>query len=141
MPTSARLASLARAALTYWAVVFAFAFGFGIVRTLWLVPMLGSEVLAVLAEIPFVLAASWLVARRILERRVFTVGECAAVGALAFVMLMGAELALATLAFGQTPHIWLTALFHIPGTLGLAGQLGFAAMPMAVRVTTGGDAA
>ena len=129
----ARPMTVVLAALAYWAVVFAFAFALGTVRTLWLAPLLGSPTLAVAMELPLVLAASWSVARRVVRQWRLGPGECVATGAAAFALLMGAELALATWAFGQTAQGWLAAQFRLPGALGLAGQLVFAAMPLAVR--------
>ena len=46
------------AGILYFAVVFAFAFAIGTVRVLLVAPRLG-EALAVLLELPVVLAASW----------------------------------------------------------------------------------
>ena len=47
-----------RAAIAYWAVVFALGFVLGTVRTLWLAPAIGVTV-ATAVELPIMLAASW----------------------------------------------------------------------------------
>ena len=113
------------AALAYVAPVFAAGFGLGTLRVLLVAPAL-AELTAVALELPVMLAARWAVAR-------FAVpAEAAprlAMGALAFLCLMLAEAALASLAFGQSPGAFLGALATPAGALGLAGQAGFAAMP------------
>lgn len=121
------------AAAVYWATVFAFAFALGVVRTLWLAPRLG-DLAAVACELPLVLTASWLAARRVTRR--FGVSEAGAaltMGLIAFALLMLAELALAQLLAGQSVRQWAEGLSTPAGALGLAGQVGFALMPWWVR--------
>lgn len=116
-------------ALAYWAAVFALGFVLGTVRTLWLAPLMG-HMAAVLAELPVMLAAAWLCARAILARRPLAErGAALAMGAIAFVLLLGAELLLGIFAFGLTPEGWLRSLGEPAGLLGLAGQIGFALIP------------
>jgi hypothetical protein len=125
---------IAAFALAYWAAIFALGFVLGTVRVLWLAPRLGESA-AVLAELPVMLGASWLWARRLLVRLpLASAGAALAAGALAFVLLLGAEFALGVAAFGQSPGAWLAALLRLPGSLGLAGQLGFALIPWAARL-------
>ena len=117
------------AAIIYWAAVFLAGFVLGTLRVLFVAPRLG-ETVAVLVELPLMLAASWVVARRIVSRAgIAALVDAIAIGALAFALLLGSELALAVTLFGQTAGQWLAALFVMPGLLGLAGQLVFAAMP------------
>lgn len=115
-------------ALGYLAMIFTLGFALGTARTLWLAPRLGQTA-AVAVEMPLILTASWLAARHWTTPRLASRRQALATGALAFVMLMGAELVLAMLAFGQTPEQWLAALTHLPGSLGLAGQVVFGLMP------------
>jgi hypothetical protein len=120
---------IAIAAAAYWGAVFAFAFGLGIVRTLWLAPQIGA-LAAVLCEVPLVLAASWWTARRVAARCGITGrGEALAMGLIAFALLMAAEAALAGVLAGQSPAQWARSLMTPAGAAGLAGQVLFALMP------------
>lgn len=118
---------VARAALAYFAPVFAAAFLLGILRLYVVIPLTGP-LFAVALEVPIILALSWLVAGRVLRRRPLALPGRLALGAFAFALLMLAELALAT-AFGQTPADFLAAMTSPHGALGLAGQIGFAVIP------------
>lgn len=121
-----------RLGLVYWAIVFTAAFAMGTFRTLWLTPRIGA-VAAVLCEVPLMLTISWLTARKLLTRHPLPRGRDRAImGLCAFTILMLAECALAVLGFGQTPGQWAVSLTTTPGALGLAGQIGFAAMPWVV---------
>lgn len=125
------MSRVAAAALAYWAAVFALAFVLGALRTS-LVPAGTAQALAVLVEVPLVLGFSWRAARAMLRR--FGVprgGPALAMGALAFALLMAAELALAVTLAGQTPGQWLAAMTDRVGMIGLAGQIGFGLMPWA----------
>lgn len=126
--------ALLRPALAYFLPVFALGFVLGTVRTLWLAPMLG-ELAAVAAELPVMLAASWLLARRVVRRYAITrAGTALAIGLIAFALLLLAELALAMTLAGQTPVDWAAGLTRPAGALGLAGQALFALLPaMALR--------
>jgi hypothetical protein len=120
--------------VAYWAFVFGLGFILGAVRTLWLAPLLGNQALAVLVELPFMLAASWfaatfLVRRLGLRARVHR----ALMGMLAFALLMTAEAFLGIVLMGDTPRMWLASLGSPAGLLGLAGQLLFAIMPLIVK--------
>jgi hypothetical protein len=118
-------------AVSYWAGVFALGVVLGTARVLWLAPTIG-ELAAVAAELPLMLAASWWLARRLVAGRALTPTEAAAMGALALALLLASEAILAV-ALGQSLPGWLASLASLPGGLGLAGQLGFAAMPWLVR--------
>jgi hypothetical protein len=119
--------AFALAALTYVAVVFAVAFALGALRLLVVIPLTGP-LIAVALEVPVVLALSWWVAGRVLMRWPLARPGRLAMGALAFGLLMLAELALAT-ALGQTPGQFIAAIATPAGALGLAGQVGFAVIP------------
>jgi hypothetical protein len=114
----------------YFAAVFAAGFVLGVARTLVLEPWLG-RLLAVAIELPLMLAWAWWVCSRLLQRRPpATLPTAAAVGTVAFALLMLAEAALSTLLAGRSPAEHL-ALYREPAhALGLLGQLAFAAWPL-----------
>ena len=121
-----------RAGAAYFLLVFALGFALGTIRVLLLVPRLG-ELCSVLLELPVILTASWLICRW-LVRRYDVPGqylERFLMGGVAFGMLLIAELALATMLFDRSvaEHV---ATYRLPaGATGLAGQLAFAAFPLA----------
>jgi hypothetical protein len=120
-----------RAGVAYTLVVFALAFLLGVIRVLIVAPRIG-EFAAVALEVPITLTASWAVAPRLV--RAFGVrpdrGARAAMGAAAFVLLMALEWALALLVFGRGVAETLATYGTAAGVLGLAGQVGFAFVPL-----------
>jgi hypothetical protein len=89
-------------ALAYFAPVFAAAFAFGALRVMLIAPAVGAFA-AVAIEVPLILALSWLIAGRVLRRWPMAPGAALGTGALAFLILMLAEFALAFALSGQTP--------------------------------------
>ena len=121
--------SILRAAIAYWAVVFALGFVLGTLRVVWLSPLVGL-VPATLIELPVMVAASWWASGWLVRRYGLTdQGAAFAVGGLAFALLMAAECAVATGMMEQTPAQWLAGLRQPHALLGLAGQVLFAVMP------------
>jgi hypothetical protein len=121
--------TIARAAIAYWAMVFALGFVLGIVRVVWLAPRVGL-IPATVIELPVMLMASWLASGWLVRRFAITdSGAALATGGLAFALLMVAECVLAVAMMGQTPAQWLADLRQPHALLGLAGQVIFAAMP------------
>ncbi|MDJ0978203.1 MAG: hypothetical protein QNI87_06685 [Erythrobacter sp.] len=122
------------AGLAYWSLIFALGFALGTVRVMWGAAALGEGTF-ILIELPIMLGASWLAARWLTRRfRVASTGAALAMGALAFALLMLAEIAL-TAAMGASPAVWLASLTRPPHLYGFLGQLAFGAMPLvAVRV-------
>jgi hypothetical protein len=122
------------AGLAYFGIIFALGFVLGTLRVLVIIPRIG-EVAAVSLEVPVVVAVSWVVARWCVAR--FAVGPGAAergiMGAVAFAVLMLAELALATLLFGQSVAQHVAAYARLAGAIGLAGQIVFALIPSLQR--------
>jgi len=121
--------SAVRAAAQYWAVIFGLGFAFGTARTLWLAPLWVTE-RAILAELPPMLLASALSANHLLRRhRLVRPRDAAAMGALAFALLIASEGVLAVTVTGQTMQAWAAATAEVPGLYGLAGQIAFGVLP------------
>jgi hypothetical protein len=118
----------------YCALVFALGFVLGALRVLVLVPALGLWG-ALLLELPVILAASWLVAGRVIRWCGVPPGWAPrmGMGAVAFALLMGAEFALGQLMFGRDLAAHLAQYAAPTAQLGLAGQLAFAAIPLLHR--------
>ena len=119
---------IVKSALTYWALIFALGFVLGTVRVLWGAEALGERNFLLL-EIPVMLAASWLAARWLIAR--FTIAQAGAafvMGLLAFLLLMAAEVTLAS-TLGEGAAQWIAGLLKPPGLYGFAAQVAFALMP------------
>jgi hypothetical protein len=125
-------------ALAYAAAVFAAGFVLGVLRALLLAPRVG-EALAILLEVPVMLAISFGVARWAVGRwRVpARPGPRLAMGALAFALLMVAEVALSTLGFGRTLAEHLARMLRPAALPGLAAQILFGAMPALLLLVPG----
>ena len=119
-----------KAAALYVVMVFAAGFVLGTLRVLVVEPAFGP-VIAVLLELPVLLVISWLVCTRIVGWFSIpaTTIDRLAMGALAFGLLMIIE-TLFGLAFGRPVSEQLSAYATLAGQLGLAGQIGFALVPL-----------
>jgi hypothetical protein len=128
------MAAAIRAGLLYFLGVFAIGFALGTLRTLVLVPRFGA-LAAVAVELPLMLLASWWVCGAVLRRirlppeRLLRL----TMGLTAFLLLMLAELALAVWGFGQTVATYRAGFTAPAAMLGLAGQVGFALIPLIRR--------
>lgn len=120
------------AGLLYYAAVFSFAFVLGVARTLIIAPWLGTTA-AVLIEVPIVVSASWVVARRLLRRRPLSLSQRASMGALGLVLLMASEVLLARLIRDQSIGQWVAELFTPVGMVGLVGQFAFGDIPLLMK--------
>ena len=91
----------ANAGLAYFGVVFAAGFGLGVLRVFFVTPRLG-ETVAVLFELPVILALSWLACRWLITRLDVSprVAARLTMGGLAFAILMAAEFAISKLLSG-----------------------------------------
>lgn len=129
VPTAMARAGLA--GLAYFSIVFLVGFGLGTIRTLLVAPRLG-QTSAVLLETPLMLMASWAACRQCV--RWFEVPPGLAVragmGAVAFALLMAAELALSMLLFRRDLAAFIAAYAAAPGPIGLAAQVMFGLMPL-----------
>lgn len=119
------------AGAAYFSVAFAAGFVLGTIRIFLLMPVV-EPLVAVLIELPFMLAISWFACSWIVRR--FAVpaetGVRVAVGATAFILLMIAEYVLAFALAGIPIPAYLAQYATPVGLLGLAGQIAFAAFPL-----------
>jgi len=122
------------AGVVYFASVFAAGFVLGTIRVLALEPRIG-ELTAGLIELPIILGFAWVLCGRLVKR--FAVpsdgGLRLWMGAVAFGLLMVAELVLSVSLFGQAPSEVLTGWMTPSGAIGLAGQVLFGFFPLLRR--------
>ena len=92
---------------------------------------------AVIIELPFMLAASWIIAGRIIRWRNVApfIAPRLVMGAVAFLLLIGAETVLGVAGFGREIGAQVAQYFTPAGAIGLAGQAAFGAIP-ALRLLT-----
>ena len=117
--------------MAYFAVMFTVGFVLGALRVSLVAPRVG-ELVAVLIELPLMLAASWFVCRRLTAILAVParVPDRLAMGATAFTLLMITELSLAGPLFGRSVSESLAAMTTGAGLLGLAGQILFGLVPL-----------
>lgn len=120
-----------RAGVAYFAIVFAAGFIFGTIRVLAVAPLTGATI-AVLIELPFMLTFAWFVCRRLGRRFALppSIRSGFVMGVTAFILLMIAEYMLARALGGVSLQTYLAEFLTLPGAIGLAGQVGFAVMPL-----------
>lgn len=115
----------------YFLLIFLLGMALGTVRVLVIEPRVGAFA-SVLIELPFMLAASWYVCGRLIRYLSVpaALASRAAMGALAFLLLMGAELGLSLFAVGGTVRDHFANYGQTVPLIGLFGQLAFAAFPL-----------
>lgn len=123
------------ASFFYFAIVFAAGFLFGTLRVMALEPQMGRTG-AVLIELPFMLAISFFACRFSVKRYQVPakILPRLAMGALAFVLLIAAELVLAMALGADTFETALARLTEPANRAGLGGQILFGAMPLMILV-------
>ena len=119
-----------RAALAYFAIIFAVGVVLGTAREMVVLPRFGPMG-AVLLEAPAMLLACWLAARWAV--RWFAVNARVRMGLIAFALLMVAELAGSVGVRGMTPGEWLAHFAQPEGFLALSLFVAFGAMPVIVK--------
>lgn len=123
-----------KAGTLYFAIIFAVGFLLGAIRIFILSPYFG-ETLAVVIELPFILALSWSVCSHLIIR--FQVSSAwmsrIIMGSLAFGLLMTAEMALSIIGFDRAIVEHFQTYRTLQGMLGLFGQLLFALFPVIQR--------
>lgn len=124
------------AGLVYVLIVFAVGFLLGTVRGLAVltIPEL-SPVALVLAELPIILAVSWISCGWVIRRWRVSPRRThrSIMGLAAFGVLMLAEFLLARVLFGRDLVTHLSFYTHAPHSLGLAGQVLFGLFPLLRR--------
>jgi len=130
-PTGGGWAAIIATAFAYFGVVFCVGFMFAAIRTLVIAPMIG-EVSAESLDAAIMLAVYWIVGGWSLRQFKVVSGALSrvAIGALAFVMLMAAEFAVASLLFARAPVTVFQSYGTPAGAIRLASQIGFAAIPL-----------
>jgi hypothetical protein len=125
-----RWAACTAAGCVYASGVFAVGFGIGTIRVLFLVPRVGAAV-AVLSEAPVMLAVSWSISKWVAKKFDLNADAHASLlmGAIAFAVLMLAELGVSVFVFGNSMVQHLAAYWSVPGAIGLAAQICFATFP------------
>jgi hypothetical protein len=122
--------ALLRFAVYYALGMFALGFVLGTVRTLALLPLMGA-LAAVCIEVPVMLAASWWYSRWLLAKQSYPYHTVTLLrwGMVAFALLVGMEMALATIGFRQPVMAFFTSLLTPAGAVGLTAQLLFGLIP------------
>lgn len=115
---------------------FAIGFGFGIARNVFLLPIF-NDTLAVLMEVPLVLSLSWVLCVRSVVRMevAHNALDRAIMGAIAFLLLIGAELLLWHVMFDYPTAAFFARYNGTAEMIGLAAQIGFALFPL-IQLTT-----
>ncbi len=122
------IARVLGAAAVYFAAVFAAGAVLGSMRQLVIAPRIGP-VAALLIEAPLILAAAAYVAHKIVRSMSPSGTEAAAMGTLAFAMLLIVEAQLARVLRGWSSSQWADQFRHTEGLIAIALYLGFAALP------------
>lgn len=120
----------AKAALAYFALVFATGFVLGLVRVPFLVPRFGERT-AELLEMPFMLVAIVLAARWVVRHfgLAMSARTCLGAGALALALLLAVEFGVVLSLRGLTLEQYFASRDPVAGAVYLAMLLLFALMP------------
>jgi hypothetical protein len=122
------------AAVAYFLVAIVLGFALGLVRVTSVAPHTGPLV-AVLLELPVMLAATWFACRAIVSA--LNVSNAIIprlmMGLVAFALVLIAEFGIAASIQGRTAARFLASLFTAEGGLGLCAQAFFALFPLLQR--------
>lgn len=124
-----------RAAIDYFAGIFALGCVLGTTRVLMIAPATGDWI-AVATELAFMLPTSWIYCGWLIERFEVpaTMHERLLMSSAALCLLLTAEVVLGVTVFDRTVLQQLRSMVIGPGLVGLLGQLGFAAIPLGRRM-------
>lgn len=117
----------------YFALVFAAGFVLGAIRTIWVVPQVGTRI-AELMETPIMLVAIGLAARWVVRRLSvpYRVSIRLGIGFIALVLLLTAEFTLVLRLRGMSISEYFATLDPVSGTVYHIGLGIFAVMPLFV---------
>ncbi|HBS31830.1 MAG TPA: hypothetical protein DEA40_08815 [Parvularcula sp.] len=123
------------AGVFYFAIVFAAGFVLGAARIGLVAPAIG-EMNATIAESPVILAASWFACLAVLRRAPVEARLALRLlmGAVAFALMIAAEIALGLGLMNRTPGAVLREMASPPALVGLGGQVLFALFPTLAMV-------
>jgi hypothetical protein len=122
-----------RAGAIYFALVFAAGFSLGVLRVLFVVPLVGARI-AELAETPIMLLAVYLAARWVCRRLAlpYVAVQRLAIGLIALSLLLLFEFTLVLRLRGMTIEDYVADFDPVAGGVYWAAQALFAAMPLLV---------
>jgi heme/copper-type cytochrome/quinol oxidase subunit 4 len=122
----------AKAGIGYFAAVFGLGFLLGAARVLVVAPAVGV-LPATLIELPIMLIAAWRICIWLVRKLSVSssLGPRAAMGAVAFTLLIAAETVLGVVGFGQTLQQQLAGYRDTGPMLGLVAQIASALFPLA----------
>ena len=120
-----------KAGVVYALAAFLVGFALGALRVLLVAPRVGAAI-AVGLEAPVMLVVSWYLARWCTRRFEVPaeVAPRAVMGAVAFVVLMIAEVGIGALLFDQSLGQYCAGFKTVAGGIGLGTQIAFAALPV-----------
>ena len=124
------LSKTLRAALVYFALVFGVGFLLGLIRVPFVVPRIGERY-AELAEMPLMFVAIYFASRYVFRRfgEKTDLAGLIAVGVIALLLLVGAELLLAVVLAGRGIGEYISRRDPVSGSVYLVMLTVFAAMP------------
>jgi hypothetical protein len=122
-----------KAGILYFALVFGAGFVLGTIRTLWVVPWLGTRT-AELAETPIMLGIAVLAARFVVRRLAIPAEPSVrlAFGGLALAMMLPAEFTFVLRLRGLSIHDYLASRDPVSGTAYYVALALYAVMPVIV---------
>jgi len=128
---------LLRAGVLYFAIVFGIGFLLGIVRVVVLVPRIGSRV-AELAEVPVMIAASYLTARFLLRKLsiAFSVPDRFVMGISALFLMLAAEFGLVFWLRGASFAEYFSTRDPLTAGVYYVSLILFGLMPLVVKRST-----
>ena len=130
--------SVLQAGALYFALVFGAGFVLGSIRVPFLVPRLGERI-AELLEAPVMLAVIFFASRHVVRRYALAASASIAVGLLALLLLVAAELVLAVTISGRSVSGYISSRDPVSGSVYLASVLVYAALPWLHARRVGGN--